>query len=185
VSVQGGVSVRTMATTPPTRRSSTRRSIGALAVFMLIAATVAATGALVATDAFSGWYAHAAKPMWTPPDAVIVPALAVSAALMAVSAWLVWRQPDTEERSSALTVYVLQLALWAVWAPAFFGLGAVVGVAGPWVALIIIVLVAVVLLATLFRFWDVSRPAAVLLIPSFIWVLYAMTLNAAIAVLAM
>ena len=38
-------------------------------------------------------------------------------------------------------------------------------------------------LITMLRFWPVSRVAAVLLIPYWAWVLYATTLNAALAVL--
>ncbi|MGY6498470.1 MAG: TspO/MBR family protein [Microcella sp.] len=166
-------------------RPTRARAIGTLLGFLLISSVVAATGALVAGHAIAGWYAAADKPMWTPSDDVFAPILGLSYALMAFGAWLVWMTPETEERSAALTVYVLQLALGAIWAPAFFGLGGVVGAAGPWAALIVIVLTAIVLLATLFRFWELSRAGALLLVPAFAWVLYAMTLNAAIAVLAL
>lgn len=166
-------------------RPTRARSIATLLTFLIIGATVALTGALVAGHAVAGWYASADKPMWTPADDAFAPVLGLSYGLMAVGAWLVWLTPETEERSAALTVYVLQLALGAIWAPAFFGLGGVVGAAGPWAALVVIVLTAIVLLATLFRFWELSRGGALLLIPAFVWVLYAMTLNAAIAVLAL
>lgn len=168
-----------------TPRPSRSRSITTLLAFLVISAAVAATGALVAAHAAAGWYATADKPMWTPADDVFAPVLALTYGLMAIGAWLVWQTPETEERSAALTVYILQLALGAVWAPAFFGLGGVVGAAGPWAALVVIVLAAIVLLATLFRFWELTRAGAVMLLPAFAWVLYAMTLNAAIAVLAL
>jgi translocator protein len=166
-------------------RPSRGRAIGALLAFVFIGGLVAVTGALVARYAVAGWYATADKPMWTPSDDIFAPALGLTYALMAIGAWLVWLAPDTEERSAALTVYVLQLALGAIWAPAFFGLGAVVGAAGPWAALVVIVLTAIVMLATLFRFWELNRASALLLLPAFGWVLYAMTFTAAIAVLAL
>ena len=161
------------------------RAAATLLAFLVIGVAVAATGALVAAHAVAGWYATADKPMWTPSDELFAPVLGLTYGLMAIGAWLVWLRPESEERSAALTVYVLQLALGAIWAPAFFGLGGVVGAAGPWAALVVIVLTAIVLLATLFRFWELRRAGAMLLIPAFGWVLYAMTLNAAIAVLAL
>jgi len=67
---------------------------------------------------------------------------------------------------------------------AFFGLGALIGGPGLWIALGIIVALDFAVLATIIRFGDVSRAAAALLVPYWLWVLYATTLNAAIAVLA-
>jgi translocator protein len=103
---------------------------------------------------------------------------------MAVAAWLVWRTPPSAQRASALRAYAVQLALNAVWSPAFFGLGSMIGAPGLWIALVIIVALNFAILATIFRFADVNLVATWLLVPYWIWALFATTLNAAMAVLA-
>jgi tryptophan-rich sensory protein len=160
------------------------RSALVLLAFIGIAALVAAFGSLVSASAIDGWYADTAKPMWNPPNAVFGPVWAVLYVTMSVAAWLVWRSVDSDARSRALRMYVAQLALNAVWTPAFFGLGALMGAPGVWIALVVIVTLDFVILSTIIRFADVSKVAAGLLFPYWFWALFATTLNAAIAVLA-
>ena len=71
----------------------------------------------------------------------------------------------------------------AIWTPLFFGLYPVLGVSALWIALAVIVAIDLMVLVTMLRFWAVRRLAAVLLIPYWAWVLYATTLNVAIAVM--
>jgi tryptophan-rich sensory protein len=160
------------------------RSAFALLAFIGIAALVASFGSFVSAPAIDGWYADTAKPMWNPPNAVFGPVWAVLYISMSLAAWLVWRSPDSDLRSRALRIYVVQLAINAVWTPAFFGLGALLGAPGVWIALVIIVVLDFVILGAIIRFGDVNKIAATLLIPYWLWALYATTLNAAIAVLA-
>jgi translocator protein len=160
------------------------RSGLALLGFLALAGAVAAFGAVIAQSAIDGWYAETPKPMWTPPDTVFGPVWAILYSMMSVAAWLVWRRPRSVERSRALIVYGVQLALNALWSPAFFGLGSLIGAPGVWVALCIIVALDFAVLATIIRFADLSRTAAMLMIPYWFWALFATTLNAAIAVLA-
>lgn len=168
-------------TTSPHSRS---RQALALACFIAIVAAVAAFGSVTSATAIDGWYNAAAKPMWTPPNAVFAPVWSVLYLTMAVAAWLVWRRPDSLARTRALRTFVIQLALNALWSPAFFGLGAVMGSVGLWIALGIIVVLNFAILATIIRFEDVSRWASWMLIPYWFWTLFATTLNAAMAVLA-
>lgn len=164
-------------------RSGTRSAV-VLLTFLAIAAAVGVIGGLVSAPGIEGWYAQTPKPMFTPPDAVFGPVWAVLYTLIALAGWLVWRTPDSEARTRALRLYVAQFALNALWSPMFFGLGATVGAAGVWAALVLIVVLDVVILATIIRVGDVSRAAAALLLPYWFWSLFATTLNAAIAVLA-
>jgi len=96
---------------------------------------------------------------------------------MAVAAWLVWRRGGWAPARRALTLYIVQLALNAAWTPVFFS-GRLV-----WLALAIIVALAVVLVATAVAFWPHSRVASWLLGPYITWVLFATSLNLGIAVL--
>lgn len=161
------------------------RSILALVLFLAISYGVAALGTVATIENVDGWYAGAEKAFWTPPNAVFGPVWTVLYGLMSVAAWLVWRQRAIEPAATgrALRIYVAQLVLNAIWTPVFFGLYPTAGAPALWIALAIILALDVAVLLTMLRFWPVRRLAAVLLIPYWAWVLYATTLNAAIAVL--
>ena len=177
-----------MTTATQSRRSRIRpprpRSIGMLVLLLALALATTVAGDAIARPAVAGWYGDTAKPMWAPDPGLFVPIWAAGYALMAVAGWLVWRRPESSERSVALKLYAGQFALSALWAPAFFGLG-VAGATGPWLALGVLVVLDIVMLAAIFRVGDVHRGAAALLVPAFAWALYMTTLNSAVAVLAM
>ena len=173
----------TSVTASPTPVRSPARSILALVLFLAIAFAVAGLGSIATIQNVQGWYADADKAFWNPPNVVFGPVWTALYTLMSVAAWLVWREPAGRERSRALGVYVAQLVLNAVWTPVFFGLYPFIGGAALWAALAIVLALDVVVLITMLRFWSVRRIAAVLLIPYWAWVLYATTLNAALAIL--
>ncbi|HYE33445.1 MAG TPA: TspO/MBR family protein [Methylomirabilota bacterium] len=117
------------------------------------------------------WYASLRKPSWNPPSWVFGPVWTALYTLMAVAAWLVWRQGGFAAQRPALTIFVVQLALNAAWTPLFFGLH--------WmgVAFTEIVLLWVAIGATIVAFHPVSRAAAWLLVPYLAWVSFAAALN--------
>ena len=154
-----------------------------LLVFVAIAYAVAALGSIATISQVDGWYADADKVPWNPPSAIFGPVWTVLYALMAVAAWLVWREKERTDVRRPLTLYVIQLVLNAVWTPVFFGLYPFVGVAALWVAAVLILALDVAVLLTMLAFWRVRRAAAVLLIPYWAWVLFATTLNVGIALL--
>jgi benzodiazapine receptor len=171
------------ALTSAQRARSKRISALTLAAFLAISFGVAALGGISTIANVNGWYAAAGKAFWTPPNVVFGPVWTVLYTLMSVSAWLVWRERHRTEVRPALTVYVVQLALNAIWTPFFFGLYPAIGASALWIALVVIVAIDVMVLVTMINFWPKRRLAAVLLIPYWAWVLYATTLNVAIAVM--
>ncbi len=92
-------------------------------------------------------------------------------ALMAVSAWLVWRSYPSRENRLPLAVYGVQLVLNMAWTPLFFGLG--------WrgTAFIEILVLWGFIAATVVLFWHRSRWAAILLLPYVAWTTFAAVLN--------
>ena len=169
---------------PTSGDHSAVRSAFALTGFLAASFVVAVIGSALSVTAISGWYDDLAKPMWTPPNTVFGSVWTVLYSSMAVAAWLVWRHPASTARRRALVAYVVQLVLNGFWTPVFFGLGSLIGASGLWIALGIIVALDFAILAAIIRFADISKPAAALLIPYWFWTLFATTLNAAIAVLA-
>ena len=162
--------------------SSRVRSVLALIAFLAISFGVAALGALSTIQNVDGWYAHADRAFWTPPNAVFGPIWTVLYTLMSVAAWLVWRERTRRDVRPVLMAYVVQLVLNSLWTPLFFGLYPLAGVSALWIALVVILAIDGMVLVTMLRFWKVRRLAALLLIPYWAWVLYATTLNLYIAV---
>jgi tryptophan-rich sensory protein len=91
--------------------------------------------------------------------------------MMAVAAWLVWRQVGW---GGALVWFAVQLVLNAAWSPLFFGLHRID------LALLDIVALWVAIAVTLVGFWKVSPGAGWLLVPYLAWVSFATALNFAL-----
>lgn len=145
--------------------------IPALIGFLSLVAIAAASGIFFEPGA---WYAALVKPAFTPPAYVFPPVWTALYVAMAFSAWLVWRRWGWHGARLALSLFFAQLALNALWSWLFFGLHR------PGLALLDLVLLWVLLLATLLAFGARHRGAALLLVPYFVWVSYAGVLNAAI-----
>ena len=173
----------TLRSTPSTDGTSKVRSALVLVAFLAISFAVAALGSTATAGNVDSWYADAEKASWNPPNWLFGPAWTLLYTLMSVAAWLVWRQRGRVRVHPALTLYVVQLVLNALWTPVFFGLYPSIGAPALWIALGIIVALDIAVLLTMLSFWRVSKVAAWLLVPYWAWVLFATTLNAALAVL--
>lgn len=159
------------------------RSALVLVAFLGISYAVAALGSIATITQVDGWYAQAAKVPWSPPNLIFGPVWTILYTLMSIAAWLVWRERARTDARRPLAIYVVQLVLNALWTPVFFALYPVIGVAALWIAVVIIGAMDVAVLLTMLAFWRTRRAAAVLLVPYWIWVLFATTLNVGIAVL--
>jgi benzodiazapine receptor len=120
------------------------------------------------------WYASLAKPLWTPPNALFGPVWSVLYVLMGVAAWLVCRRAGFSGAGAALALFILQLALNALWSCLFFGLHR------PAIAFFDIVVLWVVILAVVVLFWRKDQVAGALMLPYLVWVGFASCLNFAL-----
>jgi benzodiazapine receptor len=137
-----------------------------------------ALGAIFTRAAIPSWYAVLKKPWFTPPNWLFGPAWITLYLLMAIAAWRVWLKglPNPGVRA-ALAAFILQLLLNTLWSPVFFGLRS------PLAGAVVIVLLWLAILLTMVLFWNISRPAAWLLLPYLLWVTYASALNISIFLL--
>ena len=117
----------------------------------------------------AGWYLGLRRPPATPPGWVFGPVWAVLYATIGVSAWLVWRRVDVSlhRKRAALQIWGWQLLVNAMWPPTFFGLHA------PGLGFVVIIVLLVAITLTMRAFWRLSRPAAFLLLPYFLWCCFA------------
>jgi tryptophan-rich sensory protein len=149
-------------------RPSGFRAALALAGWLLLCFAAAAFGGPFMPGE---WYAALKKPSWNPPGWIFGPVWTALYTMMAVAAWLVWRQGGWSAQLKPLLLFLAQLALNAAWTPLFFGLHQ------PGVAFAEIVLLWLAIAATLTAFRPVSRAAAWLLAPYLVWVTFAAVLN--------
>lgn len=153
------------------------RSWLALLVFLVVTFAAAAIGSSFTASSVGDWYPTLARPTWAPPDWVFGPVWTVLYALMAVAAWLVWRQRGIRGASVALGLYAGQLIANAAWSVLFFGLRDVRA------AFADIVVLWVLIVLTLVAFWRRSFVAGLFITPYLAWVSFAALLNGAIWVL--
>jgi len=134
-------------------------------------------GMLFTIPGISSWYAFLNKPSISPPDWLFGPAWTVLYVLMAVALFLIWREPKSKQRDSAIALYAAQLIMNVLWPIAFFGLHSVP------LGLALIVVLLALLLVTTYEFYKISKPAAYALVPYVLWVGFASFLNGAIYLL--
>lgn len=148
--------------------------MGDLFIILAILA-IAAVGGLVSGGNNDPWYAGLYKPPGTPLPIVFAIVWPVLYVLMALSAVFVRRKMGGFQYApNAFGIFFLQLAFNGAWSVLFFFFHRPV-----W-ALIDIVALWLLIVATIFHFGRISKFSAVLLFPYFIWVSFAIYLNAMI-----
>jgi benzodiazapine receptor len=148
-----------------------KRSIIALVIVLAACLAASAIGGAL-TRPNLDWYATLTKPGFAPPNAVFPVVWTILYAMMAVAAWLVWREPGKDaDKKTALVWFGIQLVVGVLWSFAFFFMHSPVYGFG----VILVLLVAIVI--TIVFFDRVSRPASLLLIPYVLWVCFAAGLN--------
>ncbi len=145
-----------------------------LIVFILVCLGAAGLGAVATTPEIDGWYKSLDKPTWNPPSYIFGPVWTTLYVMMAIAAWLVWRQAGCAAARLPLTLFAIQLGLNVAWSWIFFGMHQ------PGWALVEIGLLWLAILATTLLFIHRSRAAGGLMLPYLAWVSFASLLNFAI-----
>ncbi len=122
------------------------------------------------TSGSMGFYQQLARPPLSPPGWVFPVVWTALYFLMGISAYLIW-QSQSPERSRALTLYAIQLAVNFLWPIFFFCLH--------WIFFSLLWLAAlwVLVLWMIRSFSCIQKPAAYLQIPYLIWLTFAAYLN--------
>lgn len=146
----------------------------ALVGFVGLCLLVGAAGASVTARALHHWYLALTAPPGTPPNWVFAPVWTMLYVMIGVAAWLVWKRLGA---SRPLQIWGWQLAANALWAPAFFGLHS------PALAMCVMLLLLLLIARTIRSFRRVRRGAGLLMLPYFVWCVYAAYLNAGFLIL--
>ena len=83
---------------------------------LVVCLAVGLVGSFITSPAIPTWYAQLSKPAFNPPSWLFGPVWTALYILMALAAWLVWRQGrQTDGVKLALALFALQLALNLLW----------------------------------------------------------------------
>jgi len=147
------------------------RAILTFGVFLLLVAGAAFVGAQFTPGP---WYESLRRPPLAPPNWIFGPVWSALYLAIAVAAFLVWRAraPEQSGVRLGLSLWAIQLGLNALWSYLFFGLER------PGLALLEIIVLLAVIIATAVVFGSVRRAAGLLFVPYAAWVTFATYLNA-------
>lgn len=118
----------------------------------------------------SVWYNNLVQPVFSPPSSVFVPVWA-ALYISIFAALILYFIKNEENKGLGYFYFILQLVLNIAWSPVFFILKSIKG------ALVIVILLDIAVFLTIRKFYSVSKPAGVVLIPYFLWILFATYLN--------
>ena len=148
------------------------KKIFRLTVSLLLPQLAGGIGALFTFKAISSWYQFLSKPSFSPPNWLFGPAWTILYILMGISSFLIWQEKEKNEKAGKiLKIYFLHLFLNATWSIFFFGLKNIL------FGFLEIILLWLVIGYLLISFYKIKKIAAVLWLPYFLWVSFAMILN--------
>ena len=146
------------------QKKSVWRSAGRLFFLLLLVNTIGYIGSTYMTPETMLWYYSLPNSSLTPPDWVFPVVWTILFFLMAVSAFLVWGRASPRW-------FVAQLMMNMLWSFCFFYLR------NPLLAAGIIILMLIFLFLNIRSFGKSSKIAGWLLVPTFLWSLFALYLN--------
>ena len=144
-------------------------------IFLVINFGALALGGLFTSKGVpSDWYNELAKAPWTPPGWVF--GAAWTTIMICFSFYMAYLWPSAENKRMIIGLFLLQWILNVSWNPAFFYFHNITG------GLIIIVSLTVLVGYFLIHYYPELRLKSALLLPYFLWLLIATSLNAYIQI---
>jgi benzodiazapine receptor len=159
---------------PITATSNLSWQVVGLVGWILLCFAAMSFGGWATSSSVSSWYPTLVKPSYNPPSYLFGIVWPILYLLMAIAAWLCWRQGGWSLQAFPLTLFLIQLLVNALWSYLFFGLRS------PILGLVGIVHLDGLVAVTVIRFATVRPLAGVLLIPYLAWILFATAVNAGI-----
>ena len=155
-------------------------SIFRLLVSILICQLAGVVGSFFTFRSLVEWYAFIRKPPFTPPDSVFGPVWITLFTMMGISLFLVLQKGlKNGVARGAILIFFMQLALNMLWSIIFFGARFIAG------GFVVIIILWLAIFWNIKKFFVISKPAAILLLPYIIWVSFAVILNFSLLILNM
>lgn len=149
-----------------------QRKILKIVLAVLVCLVIGFLSSLITQSSVNDWYITLNKPSFNPPNWLFAPVWTVLYLIMGIAAGVVWGKGFHHIWvKTALYHFGFQLLLNALWSMTFFGLKNIMA------ALIVIIALLIAIALTIKWFNVVSKKAALLMIPYFLWVCFAALLN--------
>lgn len=142
-----------------------------LILFLGICLAAGGVGSILTANGVRQWYPGLRKPAGTPPSWVFGPVWTALYVLMAVSAWLLWREFGWRGARFPLLIFFAQLCLNVSWSGLFFAFRM------PDVAFAEVCVLWLAILFNIGIFYLFQPLSALLLLPYLLWVSFAAYLN--------
>jgi len=117
------------------------------------------------------------KPPLTPPAVYFPAAWGVLYTIMAISFFIILVNKNNKNKCTAVMLFGLQLVLNFLWCYLFFKMQSIR------LALLDVILLLIILIFTIIKFFKISKAAGWLLIPYLLQVIFALYLNAGLLIL--
>ncbi|MGB5460576.1 MAG: TspO/MBR family protein [Eudoraea sp.] len=149
-----------------------KKKLTYIAISVTICLIIGFLSGFATQSSVNDWYLALNKPSFNPPNWIFAPVWTLLYILMGIAAGIVWAKGFYHIWvKTALYNFGFQLLFNALWSVVFFGFK------NPFWALLVILFLLALILVTIKWFNVVSRTAAYLLIPYFLWVCFATLLN--------
>lgn len=146
-----------------------------LIIFLIINFAALGIGSsLMGEGSSSEWYLNLNKAPWTPPGWVFGFAWTSIMLLFAIYMAYLWKAVDS--KTNLLLLFTLQLILNISWSPVFFKNYNSLG------GLVIIIALTLLMGYFFFHYWGNLRYKSILVLPYFLWLILATSLNAYISI---
>lgn len=147
------------------------RNLSKLVLSIAICEGAGIIGSVFTFSAIPNWYITLNKPAFNPPNYLFGPVWTTLYFLMGISLYLIW------EKRHSLRLFWIHLFFNASWSIVFFGLR------NPLLGLINILILWVLIVLVLYKFWKIDKTAGLLMLPYLAWVSFATYLNYSIWIL--
>lgn len=150
-----------------------------LAISLLLPLFIGYLGSLFTISQIQTWYSQINKPSLLPPNGIFGPVWTTLYILMGIAFYFIWtekigKKQKVADRSWAIKIYLIQLALNLLWSIVFFKFHLLT------LAVAEILVLWVMILFTIIEFRKIKAVTMWLLIPYLAWVTFATYLTTAV-----
>ena len=152
----------------------TKNKYLSLFLILLITFIASAIGGFTTTSFKEPWYSEIILPNFNPPSWVFAPVWTTLYIMMSVAIWRIW---ISTFELKLLKLYFIHLFFNATWSIVFFGFHKI------GFALINLIIILIFIIILMQRYLTRDKISFYLMIPYFLWSIYALILNSSIFIL--
>ena len=150
------------------------KSLGKLLTSIIFVQVAGLLGSVATFTSINGWYKTLVKPSFNPPNWIFGPVWTVIYVLIGAALFLIWDKGLQKKKVRvAIWLFIVHLFVNVGWSVVFFGMhsifGGFVGALVLWTFIV----------ALIWKFYEINKWAAFLLVPYILWTSFAVVLNTA------